>query len=418
MLLSLSLARALARSLTDCEPLDLSPVRRRRQAVYAAINKIAEDGLSDCIVFAEVACNTAQKQIRFKVVDTNSCWAQCGAVETTINLGWCDSTMYTGSVIHEIGHAIALGHEHKRPDRDQYITVNFTNIAPDWVSQYSIDPSMTMAHSYNYNSLMHYGSGCTGYGQSRRCSITQPAGTPPIGRHSGGFDANDMEQIRDIYECRTRPPGLPPSPSPARPCVNSANTGFNSPYNTCASLASFCNHDEYGPSIRYECPVTCCVSPCCSPPAVAPPGGGLSPPSIRPPIASPPSISPPVASPPSPGASPPVARPPSPGASPSPALSPPVASCPAGTSNFPVQLFTQNWGSEISFKIDGVTITSGTLGNFQTYTYMRCLAPGSHTLLLQDSFGDGWHGGYVRINNVNYGTTFTSGASMTFTFNV
>jgi hypothetical protein len=24
----------------------------------------------------------------------------------------------------------------------------------------------------------------------------------------------------------------------------------------------------------------------------------------------------------------------------------------------------------------------------------------------------------VRINNVNYGTTFTSGASMTFTFNV
>ena len=103
---------------------------------------------------------------------------------------------------------------------------------------------------------------------------------------------------------------------------------------------------------------------------------------------------------------------------PSPALSPPVASCPAGTSNFPVQLFTQNWGSEISFKIDGVTITSGTLGNFQTYTYMRCLAPGSHTLLLQDSFGDGWHGGYVRINNVNYGTTFTSGASMTATFNV
>ena len=113
---------------------------------------------------------------------------------------------------------------------------------------------------------------------------------------------------------------------------------------------------------------------------------------------SPPSISPPVASP------------------PSPSLSPPVASCPAGTSNFPVQLFTQNWGSEISFKIDGVTITSGTLGNFQTYTYMRCLAPGSHTLLLQDSFGDGWHGGYVRINNVNYGTTFTSGYSMTATF--
>ena len=102
----------------------------------------------------------------------------------------------------------------------------------------------------------------------------------------------------------------------------------------------------------------------------------------------------------------------------SPSLSPPVASCPTGTSSFPVQLFTQIFGSEISFKIDGVTITSGALGDFQTYTYSRCLAPGSHTLLLQDSYGDGWHGGYVRINNVNYGTTFTSGASKTFTFNV
>jgi len=83
-----------------------------------------------------------------------------------------------------------------------------------------------------------------------------------------------------------------------------------------------------------------------------------------------------------------------------------------------VQLFTQIWADEISFEIDGVTITSGTLANSQTYTYSPCLAPGSHTLLLLDSFGDGWHGGYVRINNVNYGTTFESGDSMTFTFNV
>ena len=379
-------------------------MRRRKQAVYQAINKIAADGLSDCIGFQEVTCtNTTQKKIRFKVVDTNSCHAACGAVETEVNLGWCDSIVYLGSIIHEIGHAVGLGHEHKRPDRNQYITVNFTNITPDWVSQYSIDPDMNMAQSYNYNSLMHYPSGCTGTSPST-CQITQPAGTPPIGRSSGGFDANDMEQIRDIYECRTRPPGPPPSPSPPLPCVNSPNTGFNSPFNTCASLAPFCNHAEYGRTIRYECPVTCCVGTCCSPPAVAPPGG-LSPPSLRPPPA--PAVSPPRASPPS-------LRPPLP----LPSLSPPVTSCPAGRSSVPVQLFTQMWADEISFKIDGVTITSGTLANSQTYTYSPCLAPGSHTLLLLDSFGDGWHGGYVRINNVNYGTTFTSGASMTFTFNV
>ena len=72
-------------------------------------------------------------------------------------------------------------------------------------------------------------------------------------------------------------------------------------------------------------------------------------------------------------------------------------------------LATQNWANEISVKIDGVAITSGTLGNYQTYTYSSCLTPGSHTLVLIDSVGDGWHGAYVTIDGINYGATFTTG---------
>ena len=81
-------------------------------------------------------------------------------------------------------------------------------------------------------------------------------------------------------------------------------------------------------------------------------------------------------------------------------------------------LTTQTWASEISVKIDGVAITSGTLGDFQTYTYWRCLTPGSHVLVLMDSVGDGWHGAYVTINGVNYGMSFTAGYSQTHTFHV
>ena len=81
-------------------------------------------------------------------------------------------------------------------------------------------------------------------------------------------------------------------------------------------------------------------------------------------------------------------------------------------------LTTQTWASEISVKIDGVAITSGTLGDFQTYTYWRCLTPGSHVLVLMDSVGDGWHGAYVTINGVNYGMAFTAGYSQTHTFHV
>ena len=95
----------------------------------------------------------------------------------------------------QVGHAIGLGHEHKRPDRDQYITVHEDKIAAGWKRQYDIDPEMGMAQPYNYNSIMHYPGGV---------EITQPAGTPTIGRRSGGFDDNDMEQVREAARARAR----------------------------------------------------------------------------------------------------------------------------------------------------------------------------------------------------------------------
>ncbi len=32
-------------------------------------------------------------------------------------------------VIHEMSHAVGIGHEHQRPDRDKYITVDMRYVA-------------------------------------------------------------------------------------------------------------------------------------------------------------------------------------------------------------------------------------------------------------------------------------------------
>ena len=73
--------------------------------------------------------------------------------------------------------------------------------------------------------------------------------------------------------------------------------------------------------------------------------------------------------------------------------------------------------NEIGLLIDGTEIVAmGSLANHQVYTYSVCLTVGAHIAALLDSYGDGWHGGYLTINGVDYGKEFLGGASQTHTF--
>jgi len=71
---------------------------------------------------------------------------------------WAAPSCRRGSMMHEIGHALGLEHEHTRQDRDQYIKINWDNITPQKVSNFGISKNDKQHYGpYDYASIMHYG---------------------------------------------------------------------------------------------------------------------------------------------------------------------------------------------------------------------------------------------------------------------
>lgn len=63
-----------------------------------------------------------------------------------------------GSIVHEIGHALGLFHEHTRADRDNYIQVDWDQIVTNKDINFNIlTAGVDNYGPYDYESIMHYG---------------------------------------------------------------------------------------------------------------------------------------------------------------------------------------------------------------------------------------------------------------------
>ncbi|MFT7649088.1 MAG: hypothetical protein ACI8Y4_003845 [Candidatus Poriferisodalaceae bacterium] len=61
-----------------------------------------------------------------------------------------------GSMIHEIGHAVRYWHEHTRPDRDSFVSVDESNVKADKLHNYEKLVTGLLLTAYDYKSIMHY----------------------------------------------------------------------------------------------------------------------------------------------------------------------------------------------------------------------------------------------------------------------
>ncbi len=132
--------------------------------------------------------------IRFIVDPQGGCSSSVGMMggRQFVKLGTACSK---GNVIHEIGHALGLGHEHIRADRNNFITVKTENIKPGMESQFSIKPEIYMnVGPYDYGSIMHYDK--RAFSKNGQLTIISP--NPIIGQRNA-LSPSDICVIKTMY---------------------------------------------------------------------------------------------------------------------------------------------------------------------------------------------------------------------------
>jgi Astacin (Peptidase family M12A) len=112
-----------------------------------------------------------------------------------VNLGAACST---GNAIHEIGHTVGLWHEQSRSDRDQYITIAWTNIIPN--TQHNFLQHISDGDdigTYDYASIMHYSANAFALDSSKPTIITKNGS--PIGQRVG-LSPEDIAAANSLYK--------------------------------------------------------------------------------------------------------------------------------------------------------------------------------------------------------------------------
>lgn len=113
--------------------------------------------------------------------------------------------------MHELGHVLGFFHEHQRPDRDEYITINEEAIKdnPVAVKAYMRYDGLinSLGVGYDYASVMHYSKRAFAEQGQVAFKINKDKELPECLQEVGqrkSISKKDFEQVNKLYNCPGR----------------------------------------------------------------------------------------------------------------------------------------------------------------------------------------------------------------------